>query len=109
MQAAIELSKNGVSTSLIEKDEQLGGRAYRLSRTFRTQECKPDGCCMDYCRECVLTPKYGQLYTNENLEVLLETEVDNIIGEPGKYKVELNSKGEKKTLDVSAIVVATGS
>jgi heterodisulfide reductase subunit A len=109
MQASLDLANRGIHTYLVEREAELGGRAYKLSRTYMTHECKADGCCMDYCRECVLTPKYGQLYTNENLEVLLETEVDNITGEPGRYQVELNSKGEKKNLDVSAIVVATGS
>ncbi len=53
MQAAIDLADNGVYTYLIERDSELGGRAYRLSRTYRTHECKADGCCMDYCKECI--------------------------------------------------------
>jgi heterodisulfide reductase subunit A len=109
MQASLDLARNGIHTYLVERESELGGRAYKLSRTYMTHECKADGCCMDYCRECVLTPKFGELYSSENLEILFETEVNNISGEAGNFQVELDSKGEKKNLGVNAIVVTTGS
>ena len=109
MQASLDLARSGIHTILVEREAELGGRAYKLSRTYMTHECKADGCCMDYCRECVLTPKYGELYTNENLEILFETEVNKISGEPGNFQVELDTKGDKKSFGVNAIVVATGS
>jgi heterodisulfide reductase subunit A len=109
MQASLDLARSGIHTYLVEREAELGGRAYKLSRTYMTHECKADGCCMDYCRECILTPKYGELYSNENLDILLETEVDSIKGEPGNFQVELKSKGDKKNLGVNAIVVTTGS
>jgi heterodisulfide reductase subunit A len=109
MQASLDLARSGIHTYLVEREPELGGRAYQLSRTYMTHECKPDGCCMDYCAECILTPKFGELYSNDNLEILLETEVGNISGKPGEFKVELNSKGEKKSLDVSAIILTTGA
>jgi heterodisulfide reductase subunit A len=109
MQASLDLARNGIHTYLVERESELGGRAYKLSRTYMTHECKADGCCMDYCRECVLTPKYGELYTNENLEILFETEVNNITGDAGNFQVELDTKGDKKNIGVNAIVVTTGS
>jgi heterodisulfide reductase subunit A len=109
MQASLELAKNGVKTYLVERYEMLGGRAYRLSRTFRTQECKPDGCCMDYCRECIYTPKFEELLGNSNLEVLTNTVITGIDGGPGNYKVNVKNGSGEKTLDATAIVMATGS
>jgi len=109
MQASLELAKNGVKTYLIEKQDSLGGRAYRLSRTFRTQECKPDGCCMDYCRECIYTPKLEELLGNSNLEILTNTEITGISGAPGSYKVNIKNGSADKTLEATGIVLTTGS
>ncbi|MCK5559627.1 MAG: NAD(P)-binding protein, partial [Thermoplasmata archaeon] len=88
MQAGIDLAKRGFYTYLVERDKQLGGRAYQLSITFPTHECKPDGCCMHYCGECILTPKIDDLLQNPNLEILLESNVTNITGKTGDYQVE---------------------
>ncbi len=109
MQASLDLANNGVHTYLIERESELGGRAYKLSRTYMTHECKADGCCMDYCRECIFTPKFGELFLNENLEIMLETQVENISGKPGNFHVDLSSNGGKMSLDVDAIIVTTGS
>jgi heterodisulfide reductase subunit A len=109
MQAGIDLAKQGIHTYVVERDKELGGRTYQLSMTFPTHECKPDGCCMHYCRECIYTPKLGELLQNPNLEILLEAEVTNISGSAGSFKVEVTHVGEKKSLDVNAVIVATGS
>jgi heterodisulfide reductase subunit A len=109
MQASMDLAREGVHTYLVERDDKLGGRAYQLSRTYRTHECKADGCCMDYCRECIFTPKFEELFQNENLEIMLKSNVNKISGTPGNFKVEVQSNGKKSSLKVNAIVVATGS
>lgn len=110
MQTGIELARHGVKTVLVERGDNIGGRTYRLSHTFRTQECKPDGCCMDYCRECIYTPKFEELYSTPNLEVLTNSKIVGIKGTPGNYEVNVeNGSGSKKSLKTSAIVLATGS
>jgi len=109
MQASLDLAKKGYYTYLVEKENQLGGRTYQLSMTFPTHECKPDGCCMHYCRECIYTPKLGDLLQNPNLEIMLEAQVTNITGDAGNFKVEVTKGTENKILDVSAVIVATGS
>ncbi|UCE37306.1 MAG: CoB--CoM heterodisulfide reductase iron-sulfur subunit A family protein [Thermoplasmata archaeon] len=109
MQASLDLANYGIQTFLVERQEELGGRAYKLSRTYRTHECKSDGCCMDYCRECIFTPKFGELFQNENIEIMLGTEVDDISGEPGNFQITLNTGGETRNLNVNAIIMATGS
>lgn len=109
MQAATDLVKRGYYTYLVEKDSQLGGRTYQLSMTFPTHECKPDGCCMHYCRECIYTPKLEELSQNPNLEVMLETEVKDIKGKSGDFKITVETKDDNKVFEVGAIIVATGS
>jgi heterodisulfide reductase subunit A len=112
MQASIDLARRGYHAYLIERENGLGGRAYQLSMTFPTHECKPDGCCMHYCAECILTPKFEELFQYPNLDIMLESEVTNISGNKGNYKVEVTSNAqnsEKKELQVNAIIIATGS
>ncbi|MCK5561064.1 MAG: CoB--CoM heterodisulfide reductase iron-sulfur subunit A family protein [Thermoplasmata archaeon] len=109
MQASIDLAKRGYQTYLVERDDQLGGRAYQLSMTFPTHECKPDGCCMHYCRECIYTPKLEELQQNPNLDIMLNTEVTDIKGKQGDYKIELTNGKGKNNLEVNAIIIATGS
>lgn len=109
MQAAIDLATSDVHTYLVERNSELGGRAYKLSRTYRTHECKADGCCMDYCKECVFTPKLEELLQDPNLDILLNTEVEDISGGPGNFSVVLRNGDGTRNLDVEAIIVATGS
>jgi heterodisulfide reductase subunit A len=109
MQASIDLANHGIYTYLVEREDELGGRAYKLSRTYRTHECKADGCCMDYCMECIFTPKLGELLQNKNLEIMLQTKVNKIQGEPGNFQVSLSSNKENMDLTVNAIIMATGS
>ncbi len=109
MQASIGLAEKGYHTYLVEREPQLGGRTYQLSMTFPTHECKPDGCCMHYCRECIYTPKLGELLQNPNLEIMLGTQVTKITGQSGDFKVEVESESNKKIIDANAIIVATGS
>ncbi|NIP35952.1 MAG: NAD(P)-binding protein, partial [Thermoplasmata archaeon] len=45
MQAAWDLADFGRRVYLVERTDDLGGRAHKLSRTYPTQDCKPDGCC----------------------------------------------------------------
>ncbi len=109
MQASLDLANYGIQTFLVERQKEIGGRTYKLSRTYRTHECKADGCCMDYCRECIFTPKFGELFQNENIEIMVETEVDDISGKSGNYQVTLNTGGKTCNINVNAIIIATGS
>ncbi|MCK4969771.1 MAG: FAD-dependent oxidoreductase, partial [Thermoplasmata archaeon] len=44
MQTAWDLADFGRRVHLVERTDTLGGRAHKLSRTYPTQDCKPDGC-----------------------------------------------------------------
>jgi heterodisulfide reductase subunit A len=109
MQAAMDMAEAGVFTYLVERDEELGGRTRQLSRTFKTHECKADGCCIDYCWECIFTPKLEELHQNENIEIILGSEVSDITGKAGDFQVIVEKNGEKRNIGVNAVVVTTGS
>lgn len=107
MASAIEIADSGYRVYLVEREEELGGRTYRLTTTFPTHECGI--CCMRYCKECVLTPNIPEVYTHSNIEVLTNSEVKEIIGYFGNRHVVIDHDGEERKVDVGAIVVATGS
>ena len=109
MQAAWDLADFGRQVYLVERTDALGGRAHKLSRTYPTQDCKPDGCCPQSCRDCQFTPEIDLVATHPLIEVLLESEVRGVKGGIGGYQVEVFTPEVSRLLEVGAIVVATGN
>ena len=109
MQAALDLADLGHRVHLVERGEALGGRAFELSRTYPTHECKPDGCCPESCRDCILTPKPDIVSSRAHIEVLLESEVVSVTGGIGGYRATVRTPQGERALDAGAIVVATGT
>lgn len=107
MQAALDIAGQGFKVHLVERSEELGGRAYKLSMTFPTHNCGI--CCMQYCKECVFTPKIEDVVQNKNIEVLLRSEVQEIEGGFGKRHVRVKTPGGMREFDVGTVIVATGS
>ncbi|MGD9963105.1 MAG: FAD-dependent oxidoreductase, partial [Thermoplasmata archaeon] len=108
MAAALDISAQGYKVYLVERTDELGGRAYKLSMTFPTHNCGI--CCMQYCKECVFTPKIEDVIQDKNIEVMLDTEVEDISGGFGKRHVRVRAKdGGTKEFDVGTIIVATGT
>ncbi|HIJ17311.1 MAG TPA: CoB--CoM heterodisulfide reductase iron-sulfur subunit A family protein [Thermoplasmata archaeon] len=108
MAAALDIAAQGFKVHLVERTGELGGRAYKLSMTFPTHNCGI--CCMQYCKECVFTPKIEDVSQNDNIDVLLETEIEDITGGFGTRHVKVKGKdGQTKEFDVGTIIVATGS
>ncbi|SHK48906.1 FAD-dependent oxidoreductase [Thermocrinis minervae] len=95
--AAKVLGRLGVPTILIEKEGKLGGRPILEDyHTLIPRKLKPAQ---------VLGPMIKEVENNQNVKVLLNTELEACEGEAGNFKVKL-SNGE--TYEVGAIVVATG-
>lgn len=107
MQAALDIASAGYKTYLVERTEELGGRAYKLSMTFPTHNCGI--CCMQYCKECVFTPKIEDVLQNKNIEIMLNSEVEDITGGFGSRHVKVKTPKGPKEFDVGAIIVAIGS
>lgn len=107
MQAALDIAGQGFKVYLVERTAELGGRAYKLSMTFPTHNCGI--CCMQYCKECVFTPKIEDVLQNENIELLLESEIQEITGGFGKRHVTVKTPRGPVAFDVGTIIVSTGS
>ena len=109
MQAARDIADAGNDVVLVESSEKLGGRTFQLSTTFPTHECKPDGCCMHYCRECILTPKIEDIMQHPRIRVLLNSRLEEFSGVFGNYHAKITSPEGAIDVDAGTVVVATGS
>jgi len=109
MQAAIDLADGGNEVHLVETKGELGGRTFQLSTTFPTHECKPDGCCIHYCRECILTPKIETVMQHPRIKVHLNSGLEEFKGVFGDYHVKLKTPEGMAEFEVGTVVLATGS
>jgi heterodisulfide reductase subunit A len=107
MQVALDIANAGMKAYLVERTEELGGRTYKLSMTFPTHNCGI--CCMQYCKECVFTPKIEDVLQNKNIEAMLGSEIEDISGGFGNRHVKVRTPSGTKEFDVGTIVVATGT
>ncbi|MCJ7561866.1 MAG: CoB--CoM heterodisulfide reductase iron-sulfur subunit A family protein [Thermoplasmata archaeon] len=107
MAAALDIASSGFKVYIVERSNVLGGRAYKLSMTFPTHNCGI--CCMQYCKECVFTPKIEDVLQNKNIEVLLNSNVEDMTGGFGNRHVKVKTLEGCKEFDVGTIIVATGS
>ncbi len=107
MAAALDIASSGFKVFIVERSNELGGRAYKLSMTFPTHNCGI--CCMQYCKECVFTPKIEDVLQNKDIEVLLNSNVEDMTGGFGNRHVKVKTPGGHREFDVGTIIVATGS
>jgi heterodisulfide reductase subunit A len=107
MQAALDIAAEGYKVYLVERTGELGGRTYKLSMTFPTHNCGI--CCIQYCKECVFTPKIENVLQTMNIEVILNAEIEDITGGFGSRLVKVRTPAGTRDLEVGTIIVATGS
>ncbi len=97
---ASELAQVGIPTTLIEKEASLGG----LAGSFC---CKASESC-NRCFACVVDKRCSETQDRQDVSIFTQTTVTHLEGAPGAHRVSLKKGKEKLSLDVSAIVVATG-
>ncbi|MFX0175750.1 MAG: CoB--CoM heterodisulfide reductase iron-sulfur subunit A family protein [Candidatus Hodarchaeota archaeon] len=99
MSAALNLSRQGFKTYLVEKEDKLGGRLNSLYKLF------------PYDIEA--SEFVGKLISNvenaKNLEIFTSSKIKNIDGFVGNFEVEIDKSGELQKLEVGSIIVAVGS
>jgi len=99
MSAALNLSRQGFKTYLVERDDRLGGRLNNLYKLFP----------YDIEASVLLDKLITNLNNSPNLEILLSTKITNIDGFVGNYEIELLQNGKDVNLKVGIIIVAVGS
>jgi heterodisulfide reductase subunit A len=67
---------------LVEKTPSIGGRMAQLDKTFPTLDCSI----------CILAPKMIECYRHKNINLLTYSEVSEVSGEAGDFKVKVLQK-----------------
>jgi NADPH-dependent glutamate synthase beta subunit-like oxidoreductase len=82
MQASLDLAEQGFKVYLIEKKSAIGGHMAQLDKTFPTNDCAM----------CTISPKLVDTGRHPNIEILTNTEVTEVAGKAGNFRVRLRRK-----------------
>jgi len=89
MQAALDIAESGYPVILVEKEPSIGGHMAQLSETFPTLDCS----------QCILTPKMVEAEQHENIKLLTYSEIEEISGYVGNFKVKIREKARYVDVD----------
>jgi len=82
IEASLTLGEQGYKVILVEKTSSVGGRMAQLDKTFPTLDCSI----------CILAPKMVEVARHPNVELLMYSEVQEVSGEAGNFKVKVVEK-----------------
>ncbi len=82
IEAALRLAGAGRKVYLVEREPSIGGHMAELDKTFPTLDCAA----------CILTPKMGTAGLHPNIELLTYSEVEEVSGYVGNFKVKIHKK-----------------
>jgi len=82
VQASLDLAESGYKVYLVESQTGIGGRMAQLDKTFPTNDCST----------CIFSPKLVTVGQNPNIELLSYSEVAEIQGQEGRFKVKIRQK-----------------
>ena len=82
IQAALDIADTGFKVYLVEKDPSIGGHMMQLDKTFPTLDCSA----------CILTPKMSDVGNHPNIELLTYSEITDVGGYVGNFKVTIKKK-----------------
>jgi len=98
---ALELAEMGIPSTIVEKENGLGGKAGIFA-------CKASERC-NKCYACVVDNQIREVRRCRLVKVMLKSTLQRVSGEPGRFRAQVGSNGNQIRLDVSAILVATGA
>ncbi|MCD4737555.1 MAG: CoB--CoM heterodisulfide reductase iron-sulfur subunit A family protein [Bacteroidales bacterium] len=88
IQASLEIANSNHKVYLLERTGTIGGHMAMFDKTFPTLDCAA----------CILTPKMVEVGQHPNIEMLTYSEVIDISGEAGNYKVKILKKARRVDL-----------
>ncbi|MEJ2293301.1 MAG: FAD-dependent oxidoreductase, partial [Candidatus Lokiarchaeota archaeon] len=77
IQTSLDLADLGFKVYLVEKEASIGGNMAKFDKLFPANDCSL----------CVLAPKMVAIHRHSNIELLTLSEVENVSGEAGNFKV----------------------
>ncbi len=100
LSASAELAQLGVPTILVERENYLGGNPKRWHYSLLAPDLKP--------AEEVMGPLIERVEKEPQIERLLSSTVAHAEALPKGFRVEVRTKDTSRTLEVSAVILATG-
>ncbi|OGX18121.1 MAG: disulfide reductase [Omnitrophica WOR_2 bacterium RBG_13_44_8b] len=88
IQSAIDITFAKYPVTIIEKEPTIGGRMARFDKTFPTLDCAA----------CILTPKMVTIAQNEYATIHTYSEVEEVTGHVGNFKVKFRKKARSVDL-----------
>jgi len=82
IQAALKIADSEHKVYLVEREPSIGGHMAQLDKTFPTLDCSA----------CILTPKMTQVGSHPYIELLTYSEVEEVSGYIGNFKVKIGKK-----------------
>ncbi len=82
IQASLDLAESGFRVYLVEMQAGIGGRMAQLDKTYPTNDCST----------CILSPKMLQVGQNPNIEIFSLSNVEEVRGWEGQFKVRIRKQ-----------------
>jgi heterodisulfide reductase subunit A len=82
IEAALRLAEAGKEVYLVEREPSIGGHMAYFDKTFPTLDCAA----------CILTPKMVSVGQHPNIHMLSFSEVEQVSGYVGNFKVRVRTK-----------------
>ena len=82
MQASLDLADQGFKVYMVESKSAIGGKMAQLDKTFPTNDCAM----------CTISPKLVEVGRHPNIEIMTNTEVMELNGIAGDFKVRVRQK-----------------
>jgi len=92
IQAALDMADAGYKVYLIERTGSIGGRMAQIDKTFPTMDCSI----------CILAPKMSEVGRHPNIELLTLSEVKEVDGHIGNFRVKVLKKARYVTKECTA-------
>ncbi|HOT22976.1 MAG TPA: CoB--CoM heterodisulfide reductase iron-sulfur subunit A family protein [Thermoleophilia bacterium] len=89
IEAALKLAQAGKKVYLVERDPSIGGHMAMFDKTFPTLDCAA----------CILTPKMSAAGKEPHIEMLAYSEVTEVEGYVGNFKVKVRKKARYVDID----------
>jgi len=89
IEASLKLAQAGKKVYLVERDPSIGGHMAMFDKTFPTLDCAA----------CILTPKMSAAGKDPNIEMLAYSEVTEVDGYVGNFKVKVRKKPRYVDID----------
>jgi heterodisulfide reductase subunit A len=98
MTSALAVAGQGFNVKLVEKNEELGGLLGKLDKIAPWEVDAKE----------IIKDRIEKINGNEKIEVFTSSEIQDIEGYVGNYKVNVTRNGQSEEHDISTIIVSTG-